>query len=286
MAKKNKKAKAKKQFKQSVRAALTDDSQRKKRVSRSEIKKSVKKARRLGVGDKFLRRNAEKLVEATGKKGAKLRSGARKLLGIKKDRPKPDRSKPDKDPFEAETIDYKPRPNALKKWKPEEIERSVKNRWDEIKSKYKGPQRLTIKHKATGLMKKYGKEDDGFDRKKFLSDTKTSTFERYKALGGIKDKKSSVMSRTAPKPKFDKIPGQYSESLNAVRSSLSGIQKRGGPELAKKVGKQLSGQYTPKTDYGSRGLDLIGPSNSPGSAPSRRRRKQSMGLRTHARINR
>jgi hypothetical protein len=282
MAKKNKKAKAKKQFKQSVRAALTDDSQRKKRVSRSEIKKSVKKARRLGVGDKFLRRNAEKLVEATGKKGAKLRSGARKLLGIKNDRPKP---KPDKDPFEAETIDYKPRPNALKKWKPEKIEQSVKKRWDEIKSKYKGPQRLTIKHNATGLMKKYGKEDGGFDRKKFLSDTKTSAFERYKALGGIRDKKR-VLSRTPPKPKFDKIPGEYSESLNAVRSSLSGIQKRGGPELAKKVGKQLSGQYTPKSDYGSRGLDLIGPSNSPGSAPSRKRRKQSMGLRTHARINR
>ena len=282
MAKKNKKAKAKKQFKQSVRAALTDDSQRKKRVSRSEIKKSVKKARRLGVGDKFLRRNAEKLVEATGKKGAKLRSGARKLLGIKNDRPKP---KPDKDPFEAETIDYKPRPNALKKWKPGKIEQSVKQRWNEIKSKYKGPQRLTIKHNATGLMKKYGKEDGGFDRKKFLSDTKTSAFERYKALGGIRDKKR-VLSRTPPKPKFDKIPGEYSESLNAVRSSLSGIQKRGGPELAKKVGKQLSGQYTPKSDYGSRGLDLIGPSNSPGSAPSRKRRKQSMGLRTHARINR
>ena len=282
MAKKNKKAKAKKQFKQSVRAALTDDSQRKKRVSRSEIKKSVKKARRLGVGDKFLRRNAEKLVEATGKKGAKLRSGARKLLGIKNDRPKP---KPDKDPFEAETIDYKPRPNALKKWKPEKIEQSVKKRWDEIKSKYKGPQRLTIKHNATGLMKKYGKEDGGFDRKKFLSDTKTSAFERYKALGGIRDKKR-VLSQNPPKPKFDKIPGEYSESLNAVRSSLSGIKKRGGPELAKKVGKQLSGQYTPKSDYGSRGLDLIGPSNSPGSAPSRRRRKQSMGLRTHARINR
>ena len=282
MAKKNKKAKAKKQFKQSVRAALTDDSQRKKRVSRSEIKKSVKKARRQGVGDKFLRRNAEKLVEATGKKGAKLRSGARKLLGIKNDRPKP---KPDKDPFEAETIDYKPRPNALKKWKPEKIEQSVKKRWDEIKSKYKGPQRLTIKHNATGLMKKYGKEDGGFDRKKFLSDTKTSAFERYKALGGIRDKKR-VLSQNPPKPKFDKIPGEYSESLNAVRSSLSGIQKRGGPELAKKVGKQLSGQYTPKSDYGSRGLDLIGPSNSPGSAPSRKRRKQSMGLRTHARINR
>ena len=280
---------AKFDFRQAVRQAVKDDGN----IRAPEIRDALNAARKAGIkNDKYF---TKKLESIAGRTGAKVKPGARNLLGINTENDGGGNKEGDTEPFNAQTVDplpYGKNARGAKKWAPKRIEVDVKTRWNQIKEKYKGPQRLKVYYKPTGLLKKYSKTDGGFRRNKFIRDTKSSAFERYKTLGGIRDRQGAVMSQTAPTPKFDKVPRQYSKSLNAVRSSLSGIQKRGGPELANKVGKQLSGQYTPKSDYGSRGLDLIGPSpnpkvsNSGGPGPSRKRRKQSMGLRTHARINR
>ena len=93
---KNKKAKAKKQFKQTIRSASQSDSHKGADVSRKEVRKATRKAKKAGVGDKFLQRNVLKI---TDQQGSKIRSGAQNLLGIGGgDKPK------DKPPKSGKTI--------------------------------------------------------------------------------------------------------------------------------------------------------------------------------------
>ena len=95
---KNKKAKAKKQFKQTIRSASQSDSRRGADVSRQEIRKTVRKAKKAGVGNKVLKRNALKIAD---QQGTKIRSGAKDLLGIERSKP---RDKPkDKPPKSSKT---------------------------------------------------------------------------------------------------------------------------------------------------------------------------------------
>ena len=124
-----------------------------------------------------------------------------------------------------------------KKWKPKQVEKQVKANWNKIKKGYKGPQRLSVRSKPTGLLKKYGKKDNGFKRSKFLSDVKANALRRYKSKGGIRANLGQNQN-----PDFDKIPDQYGRTLNNVRSSMSGIKRKTNIDS---IGKQLTDSYKP-----------------------------------------
>ncbi len=145
------------------------------------------------------------------------------------------------------------------KWDPGGVEKQVKNNWDKVKDQYKGPKRLKVNFKSTGLMKKYGSDKgDGFQRNKFLADIKSSALNRYKSKGGTKANLDQDQT-----PNFDKIPDQYGRTLNAVRGSLSGIKKS---PTADSVGSKLTKSYTPAPDKKAtrkkRGLNILGIANN------------------------
>ncbi len=145
------------------------------------------------------------------------------------------------------------------KWDPGGVEKQVKNNWDNVKDQYKGPKRLKVNFKSTGLMKKYGSDKgDGFKRSKFLADIKSSALNRYKSKGGTKANLDQEQT-----PNFDKIPDQYGRTLNAVRGSLSGIKKS---PTADSVGSKLTKSYAPAPDKKAtrkkRGLNILGIANN------------------------
>ena len=277
---KKRKQRARKKFKQAVRQASKDGVVRKG----EGLNKAYQAALKAGVKSDSLTKRLESI---TGRMGAKVKRGAKNIFGID---PKGDGGggKPKKPDFFEETRTIDPSNNfsnddgdPKKGWKPGKIEKRVANRWEKIRDRYKGPQRLNIKDRSTGRMERFRKPTGGFDRKAYLAKVKGDTLSRYQELGGER-KGKRFLGKEAPKPNLDKIPRKFSRSLDTVRSSLESIKKPTGNKLARSVGMELTSEYTPKTDYGKSGLQLIGGGGRNTSSGSRRRRD----MRTHARINR
>jgi len=280
---KKKRRDAKKTFRQTIRQVTEDGVVRKG----EGLNKAYQAALKAGVKSDSLKK---KLESITGRKGAKVKRGVKNIFGID---PKGDGGggKPKKPDFfeETRTIDpsneysdagsSSPKPS----WKPGKIEKRVEHRWEKIRDRYKGPQRLTIKDQSTGALKKYSKPSGGFDRKAYLEQVKGDTLARYRELGGER-KGKRFLGQKAPTPNLDKIPRKFSRSLDTIRSSLESVKKPTGNKLARQVGKELTSGYTPKTDYRKSGLQLIGGGGRNTSSGPRRRGRRDM--RTHARINR
>jgi hypothetical protein len=153
-----------------------------------------------------------------------------------------------------EPLDYN-----KKKFDPKAIAEGVKNKWSDLKKKYKGPQRLKVNIKDTGRLKKYqNNSTNNFDSAAYFKDIKAKIKDRYTSKGGTRENLSQASS-----PNFDKIPNKYGRSLDNVRSSLSGIKKK---TTADSVGSKLTKSYTPnpakKVTRKKKGLNILGISNS------------------------
>tara|TARA_Y100000813_G_scaffold95628_1_gene68133 strand:+ start:1853 stop:2680 length:828 start_codon:yes stop_codon:yes gene_type:complete len=273
---KRRKKRIRQKFKETVRRASEDGVLRKG----EGINRAYQAALKAGINPDNLKNRLESI---TGRKGVKVKRGVKNIFGID---PKGDGGggKPKKPDFFEETRTIEPSneySEPTKSWKPGKIEKRVANKWQKIRDRYKGPKRLDIKDRSTGRMKRFRKPTGGFDRKAYLAKVKSDTLSRYQELGGER-KGKRFLGKEAPTPNLDKIPRKFGRSLDTVRSSLESIKKPTGNKLAKSVGMELTSGYTPKTDYGKSGLQLIGGSGRNTSSGPRRRKD----MRTHARINR
>jgi hypothetical protein len=255
-----KKVRAKKQVRKAIKRGAKAGTPKERKVAKREIRKQVKAAKEAGVKRKALKRISTRLVD---KKGITLRPGAKKLLGIKRNKIKNPKDDKDLETFLDKELDIDfvdAFEDDKSTWNPDRIADDVAKQWaDRFKdAKNFTPKRLKVEANTTDRLKRYTNKDGGFDAQRYVGDVRNQMAVRARDRGLKGDAMKALTSRSAQLPGSSEP--KYGGAVEALKNKLGKINYS---DKIEETTSKLTANVTSNADkFKETGMNILKPRSS------------------------